>query len=346
MMNGAYMSENILELKGIIKHYSVQGGFWGANRHIVRAVDGVDLSIQPGETLGLVGESGCGKSTLARLILKLEDPDEGSILFEGHDIHLWKDSMLKGYRRMVQMVFQDPYASLNPRRTAGNTIEEPLLIHGMNSRPKRIQQVFSLMELVGLSRDQLGRYPHEFSGGQRQRIGIARAIALQPKLIVADEPVSALDVSIQAQILNLLCDLQTNFGLTYLFITHDLGVLRHISDRIAVMYLGRIVEIAACDDLYDRPMHPYTLALLSAIPIPVPGRQKDRIILGGDLPSPLHPPDGCAFHPRCSFRMNICNRIEPTLTDKTDKHKVACHLEPDVVLQQYDRIFKRSANSL
>lgn len=316
----------LIETRDVRKVFSVRGGILTRRRGVVRAVDGVSLLIRQGETLALVGESGCGKSTFGRLMVRLDSPTTGKILFAGEDIQAYAGASLKNYRRQVQLIFQDPYASLNPRRSAGDIIEEPLLVHGSASKKDRRQSVSDLMMTVGLSEEQMHRYPHEFSGGQRQRIGIARAIALRPKLIVADEPVSALDVSIQAQILNLLKDLQAQFGLTYLFITHDLSVVHHVSDRVAVMYLGKIVELADNDDLFEHPLHPYTQALLSAVPVAGPRRVMDRIILTGDVPSPLNPPSGCAFHPRCPRRFDPCDRIEPLLEGQGPSRKVACHL--------------------
>ncbi len=316
----------LLEIKNLKKHFPVRGGFLDGSRGMVKAVDGVSLEVYKGETLGLVGESGCGKTTLGRMILRLEEPTEGEILFEGENVLKYNGERLKQFRRDVQMVFQDPYASLNPRRSAGSTIGEPLLIHGLTDAREREERVARLMEIVGLTREQMGRYPHEFSGGQRQRIGVARALALNPKLIVADEPVSALDVSIQAQILNLLKDLQSEFGLTYIFISHDLSVVEHMSDRVAVMYLGKVVELASSTVLYDTPLHPYTKVLFSAIPVPDPVRKKERIVPGGDVPSPVKPPPGCTFHPRCPFRIQRCDREIPFLTEISKGHLVACHL--------------------
>jgi oligopeptide/dipeptide ABC transporter ATP-binding protein len=321
------MKPVLLEIKGLIKHFNVQQGLLSGRRAAVKALNGVDLKIYRGETLGIVGESGCGKSTLGRLIMRLDDPTGGEILFEGEDILSYSGNVLKNYRKKVQIIFQDPYASLNPRRTAGSTVGEPLMIYDVGERKGRGERVARLMEQVGLSREQMNRYPHEFSGGQRQRIGIARAIALNPALIIADEPVSALDVSIQAQILNLLKDLQREYGLTYLFITHDLSVVRHMSDRIAVMYMGKIVELARNHDLYEHPFHPYTMALLSAVPVPEPGRKKERMILDGDLPSAVNLPAGCTFHPRCPFRMDVCDHVTPALNDRGGGHLAACHME-------------------
>ncbi|MGV8080537.1 MAG: ABC transporter ATP-binding protein [Syntrophales bacterium] len=316
--------ETLVDIRELSKGYPVRGGFPGKHGTI-RAVDGVSLRIRRGETLGLVGESGCGKSTLGRLVLRLEEPTAGRILFEGRDISSLEGDALQAYRRRVQIIFQDPYSSLNPRMSAGAIIGEPLAVHGAKAAdiPGEVKR---LAETVGLSREQTTRYPHEFSGGQRQRIGIARALALRPDLVVADEPVSALDVSIQAQILNLLKDLQERFGLSYLFITHDFGVVRFMSDRIAVMYLGRIVELIGNEDLDRHPLHPYTEALLSAVPVPDPARRQSRIVLPGDPPSSVDPPPGCVFHPRCPRRMEVCSRDVPVLAGRENGHPTACHL--------------------
>ncbi|MGH2778679.1 MAG: ABC transporter ATP-binding protein [Actinomycetota bacterium] len=305
------------------------------DRHVgdVKAVDGVSFDIKKGETLGLVGESGCGKTTVGRTILRLYDPTEGRIMFDGNDIQTLSQRDLRKLRGRMQMVFQDPYSSLNPRQAVGNLIAEPLKVHGIATGRDARRRVEKLLDVVGLPTSAAGRYPHEFSGGQRQRIGLARALALNPDLIVADEPVSALDVSIQAQMVNLLEELQTEFDLTYLFIAHDLAVVRHISDRIAVMYLGKIVEVASADELYVSPRHPYTMALLSAVPIPDPEIEatRERILLKGDLPSPANPPSGCRFHTRCPFKQaQRCDTDDPELRTLSDGHVAACHYAEDI----------------
>ncbi|MDR6226213.1 ABC transporter ATP-binding protein [Desmospora profundinema] len=319
-------AQTLLKVEGLKKHYPIHGGIWGRRVGEVRAVDDVSFSVRTGETLGIVGESGCGKSTTGRAILRLEEPTAGDIRFEGTSLLSLGVEAMRRMRRELQMVFQDPFASLNPRKTAGAIIEEPLRVHGIGDANERKQQVKELLQVVGLDSYHAERYPHQFSGGQRQRIGIARALAVRPKLIVADEPVSALDVSIQSQVLNLLEDLQESFDLTYLFIAHDLSVVRHISDRVGVMYLGRMVELADRDELYNNPIHPYTQALLSAVPVPDPDAKRERIILKGDVPSPRNPPAGCAFHTRCPHVMDICRKVRPEFTDQGGGHFAACHL--------------------
>ena len=321
----------LLSVRGLTKHFDVSGSMFARDRAIVRAVDGASFDIAPGETLGLVGESGCGKSTAGRTILRLEEPTSGEILFEGRDIMKLDRHELRALRRRMQIVFQDPYSSLDPRKTVGAIVAEPLIVHNLApSRREREDRVVELLETVGLSRDHLHRYPHEFSGGQRQRIGIARALAMSPKLIVCDEPVSALDVSVQAQVINLLQDLQERFGLTYLFIAHDLSVVEHISNRVAVMYLGKIVEIARAQDLYASPKHPYSQALLSAVPIPDPKAKRHRIALKGDLASAESPSQGCRFYHRCPLREPSCVTNEQVLTELAPGHLVACQIRTGV----------------
>ncbi|HEY0530624.1 MAG TPA: dipeptide ABC transporter ATP-binding protein [Actinoplanes sp.] len=326
------MSENLLEVSGLEKHFPITKGLFKRQVGAVRAVDGIDLQVQAGETLGLVGESGCGKSTAGRLFTRILEPTAGKIIFEGQDVSHKSVGQMRPLRRDVQMIFQDPYSSLNPRHTVGSIISAPLQIQNMPTPQGLKSAVQDLLKLVGLNPEHYNRYPHEFSGGQRQRIGIARALALRPKLIVADEPVSALDVSIQAQVVNLLDDLQREFDLTYVFIAHDLSVVRHISNRVAVMYLGKIVEIAERKDLYKNPRHPYTVALMSAVPVPDPARrdkaQRDRVLLTGDVPSPINPPSGCRFRTRCWKAQDICATEEPPLVTRLDdpaSHLTACH---------------------
>lgn len=319
------MSQYLLEVENLFKTFPIHGGILNREVASVKAVSGVSFKLKKGETLGLVGESGCGKSTLGRCLIRLLDPTSGTVKFNGKDITNIEGDELREIRKKMQIIFQDPYASLNPRMTIGAILEEPLIIHNLFPNEKaRKERVLELANLVGLRPEALNRYPHEFSGGQRQRVGIARALAVNPEIIICDEPVSALDVSIQAQVLNLLMELQKKLGLTYVFIAHDLKVVEHVSTQVAVMYLGKIVEMSASEELYLNPKHPYTRALLSAIPVPDPRRKEERIILTGDVPSPINPPTGCHFHPRCPMAIEDCKKIVPPLEEKRPDHVAAC----------------------
>jgi len=320
------MSQRLIEVENLKKYYPVTAGL--LSRHVadVKAVDGVSFSINEGETLGLVGESGCGKSSLGRTLLRLEEPTAGRVLYKGDDITLWDRRRLKGLRKEAQMIFQDPQSSLDPRMTIGDSIGEALLIHGIGDEKERLERVEELLKRVGLEAEHVSRYPHELSGGQKQRTGIARALAVNPRIIVADEPVSALDVSVQAQILNLIMDLQRELGLAYLFIAHDLAVIGQVSDRIAVMYLGQIIELASRSELFEHPLHPYTEALLSAILLPNPHQKRQKISLSGEVPSPVEPPLGCRFHTRCPKAMKRCGWEQPSLRSLGRDHLVSCHL--------------------
>ncbi len=329
LSSGAPPLKPLIEVRNLKKYFPIHKGLFSRHVGDVKAVDDVSFDIYPQETLGVVGESGCGKTTAGRTLLRLLEPTAGTATFDGKDLFGLGKSQLRAMRRHMQIIFQDPYSSLNPRQTVGSIIGDALQLHGLASGDDRFERAKELLERVGLQASYINRYPHEFSGGQRQRIGIARAVALKPKFIVCDEAVSALDVSVQAQILNLLMDLQEEFHLSYMFIAHDLSVVRHISDRVAVMYLGRIVELSVCDDLYDAPLHPYTQALLSAIPHPVPGRRTDRVILEGDVPNPIAPPSGCHFHPRCPLAFDRCRTEAPRMLDARPGHKVRCHLYED-----------------
>ncbi|MCR1898774.1 ATP-binding cassette domain-containing protein [Irregularibacter muris] len=318
-MNGR---KKLVEIKNLKKHFVV------GKDAVLKAVDGINFDIYEGETVGLVGESGCGKSTAGRTIIRLYDATEGQVVFGGKDIHSMNKEELKGFAKETQMIFQDPYASLNPRMTVGDIVGEGIDIHGLYKGKERMARIYELLEIVGLNKEHASRFPHEFSGGQRQRIGIARALAIEPKFIICDEPISALDVSIQAQVVNLLIKLQKEMGLTYLFIAHDLSMVKHISDRIAVMYLGHIMELTTSEELYNNPLHPYTQALLSAIPIPDPEieKKRERVILEGDVPSPINPPQGCKFVGRCKYAMDICHQVTPEYKEVKPGHFVACHL--------------------
>lgn len=328
-------AQPLLRAENLVKYYPIRGGVLFKEIASVKALDDVSLTIDPGETLGLVGESGCGKTTFGRAILRLEEPTSGNVFFNGENILSYDHSQMRALRKKMQIIFQDPFSSLNPRKTISHIIGELLLVHGMKSRKEREQRVLDLLEVVGLRKEHMRRYPHQFSGGQRQRIGVARAIALNPSLVVCDEAVSALDVSIQAQVINLLKDLQEEFGLTYLFISHDLSVVEHVSDRVAVMYLGKIVELAKRQNLYENPLHPYTQALLSASPIPDPELKRKRIILKGDVPSPIDPPPGCRFHPRCLYAQDIYNQKEPPLKEVLDNHSAACFFAGSIGLKPF-----------
>lgn len=326
--NPSPVPEPLLDIRGLKKYYPVKGalGSIGGAKGQVKAIDDVSLRLYEGETYGLVGESGCGKSTLGRTVLRLTEPTAGNAVYRHQDLFRMSGKQLRAVRQEIQMVFQDPYSSLNPRKRIGKTLEESLAIHGIGSRTERTERVLDMLDKVGLKVDHFYRYPHEFSGGQRQRIGLARALVIDPKIVITDEPVSALDVSIQSQIINLLQQLQQDLKLTYLFIAHDISVVRHISDRIGVMYLGKLVEEAPTDSLFAEPLHPYTQALLSAVPHPDPKIKKERIVLKGEIPSPLHPPSGCIFHTRCPYAMDACRTVPPEKKEMSDNHFVACHL--------------------
>ncbi|WP_291401632.1 ABC transporter ATP-binding protein [Acidaminobacter sp.] len=328
IMNETTPKEILLEVRNLKKYFPIHKGIFGTKKTNVQAVDDISFYIYKGETLGLVGESGCGKSTAGRTIIRLYNPTAGEIIFDGAEISKMDENELKPFRKRMQMIFQDPYASLNSRMTVGDIIGEPIDIHNIATGEARQKMIYDLLERVGLSKDHASRYPHEFSGGQRQRIGIARSLAVEPDFIICDEPISALDVSIQAQVVNMLEDLQQEFGLTYLFIAHDLSMVKHISDRIGVMYLGKLVELSSSKALYEKPMHPYTQALLSAIPIPDPEvtHAKHRIVLEGDVPSPINPPSGCRFRTRCQYAFDRCTVEEPVFQDMGEGHMVACHL--------------------
>lgn len=320
------MSKVLLKVDGLKKYFPIRKGVLNTQTGDVKAVDDVSFEVFEGETFGIVGESGCGKSTTGRLLMRLLEPTEGNIEFAGKMISELSNNEMRKARRDIQMIFQDPYASLNPRHNIGKILEEPLIVHGIGNAKERKQKVLELLEIVGLDEYHIKRYPHQFSGGQRQRIGIARALMTNPRLLIADEPVSALDVSIQAQVLNLLQKLQKDLKLTYIFISHDLGVVRHISNRVGVMYLGKLVELTASEDLYAEPLHPYTQALLSSVPVPDPTFEREQIIITGDIPSASNPPSGCTFHTRCPFKMEQCSQVVPKMQEVKPGHYVACHL--------------------
>lgn len=320
------MTEPLLKVEGLKKYFPITGGIFSRVKGQVKAVDDISFYVNEGETLGIVGESGCGKSTTGRMLMRLLEPTEGTVTFDGQELTSLSPAEMRKARRDIQMVFQDPYASLNPRHSIEKILMEPLNVHNIGDPKERKRKVHEFLEIVGLSSYHAKRYPHQFSGGQRQRIGIARALMTNPKLIIADEPVSALDVSIQAQVLNLMQDLQRDLKLTYIFIAHDLGVVRHISDRVGVMYLGNMAELADTETLYEKPLHPYTQALLAAVPVPDPDFEREEVVIKGDVPSPSNPPSGCRFHTRCPFKMDICSKEVPRFAEVEPGHSVACHL--------------------